>query len=278
MSDYKIYPVLADQVNKVDSLLLPEIVEALKRKLPITAFVAVDKNAAVGAIAGFIDGDTFEIRSLYVIPNHRKKGVGTALIDKLEEVLENVGVSIGVSYTLQNDDNETLCPFFIRRGFIKDKVSYPMYFIGELKNVQIDEKYNYDKGNNILSFNSVRSSLLRAASNEAFKEGKPVPNGGLISLNVEKDISFCVVDDGRIEAYITLEKVSDNMLEVTALWSGLKEPMILMRMLSKLLKTLKDKYNPDTKIAMLALNQKSGKIIDILFTNVRLCSHRFVKV
>ena len=61
MSDYKIYPVLADQVNKVDSLLLPEIVEALKRKLPITAFVAVDKNTAVGAIAGFIDGDTFEI-------------------------------------------------------------------------------------------------------------------------------------------------------------------------------------------------------------------------
>jgi len=83
MSDYKIYPILAEQADIADALLLPEIAVALKRKLPITAFVAVDGNFAVGAIAGFIEGDTFEIRSLYVIPNYRNKWNDNSVYNKI---------------------------------------------------------------------------------------------------------------------------------------------------------------------------------------------------
>lgn len=278
MKDIKIFSISGKQAEKAAPLLRPEVAEALKKGLPVTAFVAVDGERAVGAVAGIIDGEVFEISSLFIEKDFRRQGVGSALVKKLEELLDESDMMIRARYTVHNEDNETLNPFFKRQGFTENPLSYPKFYMGDLGDVKIDNRFAPKKSLGIFSFTEVQESLLRSFSNTALEEGYPVPEGGLVSKKVEKDLSFAVVKDNKIGAYATIEKVDEKMLEVTSLWSDLDDPMELLHMLSKLIHSLKESYGPDTRIAMLALNPKSLKLIDYLFNYVRPCSYRFVKM
>ena len=54
----------------------------------MTAFAVVDESVAVGALGGVPDGNSFEIISIYVAPQDRRKGAGTALMKALIELCE----------------------------------------------------------------------------------------------------------------------------------------------------------------------------------------------
>lgn len=53
---------------------VPEIAAAVKDDLPVTALAAADDGVAVGALGEVVNGNAFEIISVYVAPQDRRKG------------------------------------------------------------------------------------------------------------------------------------------------------------------------------------------------------------
>ena len=289
MGEIKIYPIGQEEAEKAGQFLVKEAEETLAKGLPLTALVAVIDGEAVGALAGAINEHIFEIWSLYVEPGHRRKGAGRALVDALEKLLESVagdttsvaGMPIRARYTSVSDDNKTLRPFFLKLGFMEDPIPHPMYYVGYLDDLKSREKISsrsLTRVSGIVPFSQTEDKLLRLASNVSAQQGYPMPEGGLLSGSVNRDLSFCIVREGKIGAYVTVEEIEEDLLEVSALWSGLDNPMELLSMLITLIDALRKKYSPETRVAMLATNERADKLVDYLFRYVEPRSFRMVKV
>ncbi|MBQ9442780.1 MAG: GNAT family N-acetyltransferase [Lachnospiraceae bacterium] len=69
-----------NEAEDISGYLRPEVETVLKKGLPVTAYAAACDGTIAGAIAGAIDNEVFEIWSLYVDPEYRRRGVGSALI------------------------------------------------------------------------------------------------------------------------------------------------------------------------------------------------------
>lgn len=289
MSEVKIYPIGQDEAKKAEPYLTKEAVETLEKGLPLTAFVAVMDGEAVGALAGAVDVHVFEIWSIYVDPEHRRQGAGSALIDAVEKLLDSVsedrtnvaGIPIRARYTSMSEDNKSLRPFFLKLGFMEDTISHPMYYVGYLGNLKPSEKLSskaFGKIKDIIPFSSADDRLLKTASNVSSRQGYPMPEGGLLSKTVDRELSLCTVRDGKIAAYVTVEEIEYDLIEISALWSGLDNPVELLSMLINLIEVLKKRYDPETRIAMLATNERADKLVDFLFRYVEPRSFRMVKM
>ncbi|MCR5237259.1 MAG: GNAT family N-acetyltransferase [Lachnospiraceae bacterium] len=289
MSEIKAFPIREDEALKASPFFSQEVFDALKKGLPLTAFVAVKDSEAIGAVAGAIDGHIFEIWSIYVDPQYRRQGAGTVLIKALEELLESVtedktavaGMPIRVRYTSLTEDNRALRPFFLKLGFVEDPIPHPMYYVGYLDDIKSRDKISsrsLTRVSGIVPFSQTEDKLLKLASNVSAQQGYPMPEGGLLSGSVNRELSFCIVREGKIGAYVTVEEIDEDLVEVSALWSGLENPMELLSMLIILIDALRKKYSPETKVAMLATNDRADKLVDYLFRYVEPRSLRMVKI
>ena len=278
MSEIKIYAISKDEAEKTAALLLPDAAEALSEGLPVTAFAAVEDDTAIGAVAGVINDGIFDITSLFVDPEHRRRGAGRALIRRLDELLADEDTGMMVRYTLQSADNESLLPFFSALGFRETPLSYPAFFMGQVADLKEESSVKDREDKSIHSFDEVQDTVLRTASNKSFKEGLPLPEDGLLAGSVDREISFCVMKEGKIMAYVTAEDRGDDLLEISSLWSGLDNPVELLVMLQRLISAITAKYPPDTRIMMLATNETVYRLIDRLFYNVEPCSYRLIRM
>lgn len=289
MSEIKAFPIREDEALKASPFFSQEVFDALNKGLPLTAFVAVKDSEAMGAVAGAIDGHIFEIWSIYVDPQYRRQGAGTVLINALEELLESVtedktavaGMPIRVRYTSLTEDNRALRPFFLKLGFVEDPIPHPMYYVGYLDDIKSRDKISsrsLTRVSGIVPFSQTEDKLLRLASNVSAQQGYPMPEGGLLSGSVNRELSFCIVRGGKIGAYVTSEEIDEDLVEVSALWSGLENPVELLSMLIILIDALRKKYSPETKVAMLATNGRADKLVDYLFRYVEPRSFRMVKI
>lgn len=279
MSEIKIYPIISDEeVKKAASLLDDAVLAAFKKSLPVTALVAVEDETAVGAVAGAIDGEVFEIVSLYVVPEKRRIGAGRALIEKLTELIDDDNIPIRAQYTLENEDNAALLPFFKAMGFFNDRISYPAYYIGFLEDIKVNYRNTKRIDGKIASFSEVSSILLRSTSDDSVLHGFPVPDGGLTNDNLARDLCFCVLKEGKIKAYVTVKNLEDGLLEIPALWSGLENPMETLSMILVLVGVLKEKFDPETRVAMLATSIKANRLIEYIFEYAEPVSYRMVRM
>ena len=272
MSDIEIYRLTKDDAAEAAGLLLPEVVEALGSDMPVTALAAVDGNTVIGALGGAIDGDAFEITSIFVTPEHRRRGAARELIWKLQELTEDEGIMLKAEFNVENEDNKTLYSFFNMMGFKAERVEFPSYYIAPISNLRgsaLIEK----EDESIHSFAEVPDNFIRAASNAGFEKGYPLPEGGLVSKSVDKHMSFCVVKDEAMSAYVAVEPVDEEMVKVSALWSESPNPKELLAMLSQMLKEIRGKFAPEARMAMLALNATSYKLIQYIFKDVEPCSY-----
>ena len=187
-----------------------------------------------------------------------RKGAGRALIRAVEKLLEDAsevaGIPIRAKYTSVNEDNRALRPFFLKLGFLEEPIPHPMYYVGYLEDLKPSEKLSsrgFANISDVITFSEAGDRLLNTATNISISQGFPMPEGGLLSEAVNRELSFCIVRDGKISAYVTVEDVEDDLIEVSALWSGLDNPVELLSMLIYLIDALKKNYPPETKIAML---------------------------
>jgi GNAT superfamily N-acetyltransferase len=89
---------------------------------PANAMLVAENDGAVAAV-GMLVGDD-EIGLNYVHPSHRLKGVSTALLAAMEELLRTRGVT-----TARVKSTVTAHEFYLARGFVDDGPIYTGRFI-----------------------------------------------------------------------------------------------------------------------------------------------------
>ena len=91
---------------------------------PCSVFLAADSDGEmIGAVLGTHDGRKGWINRLAVHPEHRRKGIGNALVEAVEERLNDLGIHI-VTCLIEtwNQDSVT---FFTRIGYVEhDECKY----------------------------------------------------------------------------------------------------------------------------------------------------------
>ena len=266
-----------EEITRARGLLSEDTAEAMLRGVPVTAFIAVINGIGAGALAGVIDDEVFEVTSLFVDPHFRKRGVGRALIETMEELLEDENMAIRIQYTNESKSTDGLFPFLRKMGYEDDPISYPEYYIGHVKDLKADPRFVRRIAGSILPFSEVTTILLKEISADNERRGLPVPEGGLTDERIDRELSLCVVRDRRVVAYVAVEEVDSSLIQIPALWSALENPMETLSMVVKLVFALRECKSPDTRIAMLTTNVKAAKIIDYFFDYTRAISYRMVK-
>ncbi len=274
----KILSIRPDQAEMLKSLIIPEIIEAIKKKLPVTALVAVENGKAVGAIGGAADGSVFRLMSIFVSREYRNQGIGKALISKLERIVEPTGLMIRAEYTREHSDHYTLQKFFSQCGYREDLRPIPGYYIGYVSNlVEPRKQALLPELCSILPFSEIPDKYFEKAEKMASDAEAPIPEGGLLSEKVSRELSYAIVYQKEIKAYIAISQQDEELLTVEALYSEVKDPRIMMSMVGEAAKKMKETHKPDAKIAMLILNKESDKVMRLTLKDAAASSFTFIK-
>ena len=102
---------------------------------PNTSFVAIENDELLGIILGGHDGRRGNIYHMSVAENHRKKGIGSSLVEKCLESFKNEKISKVALLVFKY--NETGNAYWEKQGFIlREDVNYRNIGLREL--VRID--------------------------------------------------------------------------------------------------------------------------------------------
>ncbi len=280
LENIKVYAVTDENKGHAAGLMVPEVGELLKLGFPLATFVAVYRDTAAAVLSGALDNFVFYIHSLYVHPDYRKKGMGSALIDRLFRFLRKKAVEIRVEYTLQNEDNETLRPFLLKSGFSEIPFVLPIQCMSSLEFMHLSkngaaEKMMHTKG--IFPLSQVSERMLRTALQKSRDDGYVFPGNGGFSDRVDRDISSCVVLEKEIEAFVTVEKADEHMLYISSFWPGRIEKKQMLFMLSRSLETARKVCDPQTQVIIPARSERTMLILKQVGGELVNCTYRFVK-
>ena len=102
---------------------------------PNTSFVAIENDELLGIILGGHDGRRGYIYHMSIAENHRKKGIGSALVEKCLESFKNEKISKVALLVFKY--NETGNAFWEKQGFIlREDINYRNIGLREL--IRID--------------------------------------------------------------------------------------------------------------------------------------------
>ncbi len=90
-----------------------EFVEYMEKGYPM--YVATEDSKIVGYLVCRIEDDVVWAESLYVLPEYRRRGIGTALYEKAEEIAENLGGD--TVYNWVHPNNHAIINFLKKRGY-----------------------------------------------------------------------------------------------------------------------------------------------------------------
>lgn len=268
-----------DDMWAFEPLLLPQAVEALDRGEPLTVMGIMQEDTACGALAGYVADGCFHVVSLYVAPGYRRQGGATMMMHVMEQLLwdeADIG-AMEVTFTTAEADNETLLPFLETLQFLQEddggKNIYT-FTLGQLKAVKQPKAVN-EKDGRVRAFSQLSEDLLRAAQKRSVALGTPQPEQTLTSPQLERELSYAVVKNGRIEAYAAVDHSCCGALTLCALWIGDTNRMLLNTLLKTVIAQAQETYPSQTRVAMQAVNDQSLRLIRKLAPQARKVSYTY---
>ena len=279
MSDYRISRITKNKVDSIQDMLAPEVVDAIKNDLPATALAVVDGDEAVGALSGAVDGDTFEIVSLYVAPEKRRKGAATALMKKLFSFLDEEKLSVRAEYTPADNEAKTLKPFFRSLDFTREEMTFPVYCLINADQFNVDYRSLPGSMSSIESFSEASRKVL--ASYGLNKDAKLLgPSELLVDENVNENMSFVTVEKSKVRACLITEKYLRGSVKMTPYWfeePDSKDVGDMKVMLYYAFDEVRKTYAPQTQVVMMVLDPDSGDIVDEFFGQNANVTESFLK-
>lgn len=254
------------------SLLLPETADALAAGEPVTALTLTDDALAVGAVAGYLEHGFFQITSLYVAPDYRREGGGRMLLEGLAQVLDDRASGMELSFTATQEEHKTLFPFLEVMGFQRKENHGETIYLTTIGAALGSTLFQSGKGLGT-PFSQVDARLLTAASKAAMVPGVPLPVDGLKGKTVDPDISMAAVQNNDVQAYLVFDTAWPGGLTLSAVWS--KNPALLPGLLAAAADRMRQKYPPETRLAVQAVNNTSAELIRVLLPEAQPISYTY---
>lgn len=206
------YQSAAWELIAEDSYVQADIIKCLK-EWPECGLVIEHacEPVAVGVFTGvFWDKKTSV--TLYVKPSERRKGIGSYLLQALEEAMRNKGVQVVVSDFKINEPERS---FLYKQGYKRWFASNFMTYVGETLLVskyeimQYEDK-DYEACHEIVSraFHEMRLSVGMESTLDASSEE------GRIGYQKNAENTFVLRDNGQIVAVLSLEENEIDALAV----------------------------------------------------------------
>ena len=277
----KITTITKDNLEYFKNYITAEDEEFINKDLKILPIGLVadelkkGSNIAAGAICIRPDDFLLNITSFYVAPEFRGKGGGKFLLDETKRIFGKEYMEFNTEFLIYGKEQEKLANFLEEYGFEYADPENDFYLttVGDLKNTKLNGK----KGSGI-EFSAIDPQILKHATGEADKKGDMTPIGGLTSPRIDKDVSVGIVNNGILESYLVFEKMSEDLLLLSALQSKDKSPVGLLHILEKSTALLQMKYPDKQRIIIQSIDEAGEGIIEYLFENINdiSCRYRYV--
>ena len=262
----KIYALDKTNIDDFNFLVEYSAAEALKRD-EAYGFCIKERNAHVGALVGrFIDEKEFEIMSLYVVPEYRRKGVGEKLLETLNEVLDGKDANLCISFACTSDSDKELCAFLEKMDFDEYKSLDSHMFAVTIGMLAESKLAGTKPGSDFISFKDLNKKQITALEKVKSKGYVPRPSGGFSSAAIENDMSIAYFVDGKPMAYVVVERENDDLLMLSSLYvHDPDQPTTLLKILRSLVYRLTDKYTDDTVLVIPTVTESSERLVTSLF-------------
>ena len=259
------------------SLLLPETADALAVGEPLTALALTENGLALGAAAGYLEGGRFRISSLYVSPDHRRRGGGRLLVETLAQLAAPYAGGMELHFTSTREEHETLPPFLASMGFWEESDGDENIFLTTLGTVADTPFFSgagKDFGTPLSELNPGALSLVEKA---ALSAGAPLPEGGLSAAGVDREISVVSFHGSEPQAFVVLDHSCTGALTLAAAWSASRDPSVLPMLLRSAMARSQEKYPPETPLAAQATGDASAKLVQALLSGAKPISHTYIR-
>ena len=247
----------------------------LRPLLPSTILAAETGNEIAGALAGIKEGQRFDISSVFVRPEYRRRGAGRALMDRLREMYAGKDVFFNAEYSLGGEEGRNLRYFLSAMDFEEETDLFPAYYIGNVEDMKADLSISPKLNNYILPLSRVPENELLRASGRSLEEGFPMPDGGLVGSEADKYLSLCLLEKGTIRAYITAKVLGKSMIKISSIWSSLPGVSGHTVLFQRISEELKEKYRGDTRLLFLIWDDDSYKVIRDGMHRMECLSYRY---
>ena len=268
-----------EQLPYFASLLLPDAAAAIERGEPVTAIGIAQEEVACGALAGYVENGCFQVISLYVAPDYRRLGGARLMVGQLEALLsEEPDIwAVEISFTTAEPDNETMIPFLSSMGYsLENDMGRNIYTftLGQLEKAETLAQ-PASRSLRIRPFSQLSEDMLRAAQKRGIATGSPLPQSMLTGPQVERELSYALVRDGKIEAYAVVDRSCCGVLTLCGLWVGENQPMVLYSLLKTVISRALELYPPDTCVALQVTNDQSLRLIHGLVPDAKKISYTY---
>ena len=268
-----------EQLPYFASLLLPDAAAAIERGEPVTAIGIAQEEVACGALAGYVENGCFQVISLYVAPDYRRLGGARLMVGQLEALLsEEPDIwAVGISFTTAEPDNETMIPFLSSMGYsLENDMGRNIYTftLGQLEKAE-PLAQPASRSLRIRPFSQLSEDMLRAAQKRGIATGSPLPQSMLTGPQVERELSYALVRDGKIEAYAVVDRSCCGVLTLCGLWVGENQPMVLYSLLKTVISRALELYPQDTCVALQVTNDQSLRLIHGLVPDAKKISFTY---
>jgi GNAT superfamily N-acetyltransferase len=269
--------ITEDNLQFFRTLLLPAALDLLADGEALTALGLVQDEVACGAAAGHLTEDSFEIMSLYVAPDYRRKGGGRLLLDTYAELLSATPDatihSMTISYTVTQKEHEDLMPFLTSMGFVSQKEMSPILrcTVGETTAAPFFTKNG--ETSSVMTFSEVPKSYLVHATKKAVRLGIPMPAQPFEDEKTEKDISVCMIENGEIKSLLSFDFSCDGLLTLSCAYS--ENPIHLPMLFRRACQLASKKYPPETPFAVQTVNSMSADLLQAVLPMAEVISFTY---
>lgn len=192
----------------------------------ILAYGAKYENIPCGAIFARLkrkpDEIECEITSFFVLPFFRKKGVGSELLNALQNKLKQLNIKkIKVNAITSEKNIELLEEFLIKRGFSKAKLLTEVYLFDprvQLKENKLiksilNSDFELPEKVELLPKNEVKQELLEKVRNKEGIDYPDVLSPFANEFNLDDEFTqFAVFDDKEIVGWMTALRTPENSI------------------------------------------------------------------
>lgn len=229
-------------------------------------FVIKKDDRHVGGLYGeFTAPNEFTIISIYVLPEFRRQGVGSFMLQTLYDVIDAASVSVTAHFVAIGEDGKAMAEFFESSeydDFLDAENTIYYTKIEKLKDIKLkasSKKIRYVPFAEIPAY-SIKE-LVKAA-----KGYVPVPEGGVEAPSVLKELSFGMYDGEKLCGYAICEAVNDDNVMLSCLYvkKGVT-PIALTGLLGTLASTVQEWYPNNSGLIIPCINDDSRRLVETLF-------------
>ena len=256
-----------DNLQYFRDLMLPNVYQTLERGMPVSAVGLVDEETACGAVAGYIDGNAFQVAScLGPAVQAKRRCYAAARHD--EETASRYQRCLYDADRVHNlerrpPDTETILDKY---GFLEETEDTGIYGVTleQVKKTPFFAQSDAHQANKATPFSQIPPIYIKMLDRSISSTGIRPYGDPLDRANYDAEISMGAVSNNKIEAFVLFDHSFDGKLTLAYAYSeagGVSGPATLISLLRSAFSVAVRKYPPDTQIIINAANPASAALL-----------------